>query len=486
MPSLASDLAHYLRSNESVRAELDTTLRVADGELPSALRGVLFRNGPGKQEVYGTRYDHPFDGDGMVTRFAFDGHSVRYRNRFVRTREYVAEERAGRMLFRSFGTNVPGGLRRNLLRLRFKNAANTSVVFHGGKLLALWEGGLPHWLDAETLETRGRYDFAGELRNRGGLIDRLVAPELPFSAHPKTDVDTGELVNFGTLMGVHNQLVSYRVDTGGEMRAPQLTPLDSLSFVHDFVLTANYCVYYLPAIAFRVAATLLGFATPVGSLAGKRGGSATLLLVPRDGRPPMSFPTRVGFVFHFANGYEDAQGRVILDGMRMDSLPSAASIRALMSGEEVRIPPTVPTRFALDLRSGEVIETPLAETLADLPTIDPRRSGRSYRHFWSIAATPGQRTPFYHRVLHFTHAEGDSAAREIIRDFGEDLPGEPLFVPAGPNASEGDGFVLTLVYRADAHRSDLYVLRADDLRTVCRLELPHHIPSGFHGTWVPD
>ena len=266
MQTHATDLAHYQRSNETVRDELDTTLRVAEGALPTALRGVLFRNGPGKQEVFGTRYDHPFDGDGMITRFAFDGSAVRYRNRFVRTREYVAEESAGRMLFRSFGTNLPGGLRRNLFRLRFKNAANTSVSFHGGKLLALWEGGLPHWLDAETLETRGRYDYSGMLCNRGGLIDRLLAPELPFSAHPKTDVDTGELINFGTLMGARNQLVSYRVRTDGSMRPPQLTPLESLSFVHDFVLTQNYCVYFLPAISFRVAATLLGFATPVGSL----------------------------------------------------------------------------------------------------------------------------------------------------------------------------------------------------------------------------
>jgi len=97
------------------------------------------------------------------------------------------------------------------------------------KLLALWERGLPHWLDAETLETRGRYGYTGMLRNRSGVVDRLLAPELLFSAHPKVDVDTGALVNFGTLMGVHNQLVSYGVGTGGDMRTPQLTPLESLS-----------------------------------------------------------------------------------------------------------------------------------------------------------------------------------------------------------------------------------------------------------------
>ena len=135
MAAAASSFDHYLRSNGTVHDERDDTLRVTEGVLPPALRGVLYRNGPGKMEVFGTRYDHPFDGDGMVTRFSFDGRAVHYRNRFVRTSEYAAEQRAGRMLYRSFGTNLPGGLRRNFLRLRFKNAANTSVVLHGGKLL---------------------------------------------------------------------------------------------------------------------------------------------------------------------------------------------------------------------------------------------------------------------------------------------------------------------------------------------------------------
>ena len=479
----SSSLEAYLRSNGTVRDECDTALRIAEGTLPPALRGVLYRNGPGKLEVFGRRYDHPFDGDGMVTRMAFDGDSVRYRNRFVRTEEYAAEERAGRMLYRSFGTNLPGGLRRNLLKLHFKNAANTSVVMHGGKLLALWEGGQPHALDPVTLETLGRHDFAGQLRNQSGLLGRLVAPELPFSAHPKLDVDSGELFNFGTLMGPQNSLVSYRVQRDGIMVAPTFVPLPALSFVHDFVLTERYRVYFLSAVSFGIARAVLGLTTPVGSLSATEDAPATILLVPRDGSPPISLPARSGFLFHFANGFEDAQGRVVLDGMRMDALPLASEVRALLDGHVVHIPPARLTRYVVDPAARTVEEERLSETFADLPTIDPRRSGRSYRHFWSIAAAPDQMGPFYHRLLHFDH-EG----RETVRDFGPDFPGEPLFVPASGDAPEGDGWVLSLVYRASAHRTDLYVLRPGDLGTICRVELPHHLPSGFHGTWcaAPD
>ena len=464
-------------------------LVAAEGALPPDLRGVLYRNGPGRSEVFGTPYQHPFDGDGLVTRFAFDGAGVSYRSRFVRTREYQAEARAGRMLYRSFGTNLPGGLRRNFLRLRFKNAANTSVVMHGGKLLALWEGGLPHWLDADTLDTLGRYDFDGSLRNRTSWLSRLLSPELPFSAHPKLDPDTGELFNFGTLMGSSNRLAAYRVRADGTMAEPSFTALRALSFVHDFVLTRSYRVYFLSAVSFGLAATLFGLSTPVASLSSSEDAPATILVVPRDGTPPIRVPVRGGFLFHFVNGYEDPDGQLILDGMRLDAVPSASLVQAFLRGEDVAVPPTRPTRWVVNLAQRRVVsETELGPWLAELPTVDPRHAGRAYRHFWSTASIASNASnasrptveSSYQRILHFDHA-----GAACSRDFAPDFPGEPLFVPASDAAAEGEGWLLTLVYRALSHRTDLYVLRADDLRTVARLELPQHLPPGFHGTWAP-
>ena len=194
-------LPAYLQACRCVEQEFSQYPLTFEGAVPTDLHGTLFRNGNGRFEHQGITYDHLFDGDGMISAFEFKGGKVHYSNRYVRTDEFEREEAAGRMLYRSFGTNLPGGFSRNFLKMHFKNAANTNVIFHGGKLLALWEGGWPHRLEPATLETLGRYDYGGVLRNDFSFIDRQITPELPFSAHPKVHPGSGELFNFGTAAG---------------------------------------------------------------------------------------------------------------------------------------------------------------------------------------------------------------------------------------------------------------------------------------------
>ena len=62
--------------------------------------------------------------------------------------------------------------------------ANTNIVWHAGRLLALEEAHLPFEVDPATLATRGVQNFGGAL-------------EGPFTAHPKIDPITGELIFFG-------------------------------------------------------------------------------------------------------------------------------------------------------------------------------------------------------------------------------------------------------------------------------------------------
>jgi len=489
-----SSFAHVLRHLfATVKPGVEQArLPAIEGTLPDDLRGVLFRNGPGRMERGGRRYGHPFDGDGLVTRFEFSADGLHYTHRFVRTREFRNEERAGKVLYRGFGSMKPGGFAGNAFRMRFKNAANTAVVAHGGRLLALWEGGWPHELDPHTLQTRERFSYDGALVNDGSWIDRMANPELPFSAHPCIDPDTGDLHNFGLAFGPKNRLLTYRVAATGELVERRTQFLDELSFAHDFALTRHWYVFLLPAVHFRVGRAVLGLRSPVESLEGRDGEPMVALCVPRDGGEPVAIETSPGFVFHFAGGYENERGQIVVDGMRMGAFPDLRDPEHLVSEPSAnsRAALAEPTRFTIDPAERTVCARRLADLAMEVPQVAPAAKGDrnrpdadGYRHrvIWSTAVPEGRQVPFYSSLARLDTASG----RLVARDFGLSLPGEPVPVArAGATSAEDGGYILAPLYVAEEHVSDLLVLDADSLETVCRFRLPGHLPQSFHGQFV--
>ena len=67
-----------------------------------------------------------------------------------------------------------------------------------------------------------------------------------------------------------------------------------------------------------------------------------------------------------------------------------------------------------------------------------------------------------------------------------DLVSEPVFVERRKDAGEGDGWLLSTVYRAADNRTDLAVFNALDITSgpIALVKLDHRVPAGFHGNWV--
>ena len=170
-----------------------TPLPILSGQLPEGLRGTLYRNGPGRLERGGIPVGHWFDGDGAILAVNFTDNGVTAVYRYVQTAGYQEEAAAGKLLYGNYGMTAPGPVWNQWLK-PVKNAANTSVLPLPNKLLALWEGGNPHSLDLQTLETRGLDDLDG------------LSQGLAYSAHPKVDDQTGEIFNFGISPGMNATL----------------------------------------------------------------------------------------------------------------------------------------------------------------------------------------------------------------------------------------------------------------------------------------
>lgn len=437
-----------------------------DGSVPAGLRGTLYRNGSGRNDLGGEWFPHWFDGDGMISAIRFADDGVHYRNRYVRTENYLDETRAGRIVHRGFGKMRPYGVPGNAFR-QPANVSNTSVVMENGRLLSLWEGGPPMSLDPGTLETRGIADYGGALK--------------AFSAHPRIDPVTGELFNFGIDYGARTTLTPYSIDRGIVTRLPAVSlPYPVMN--HDFVLTAHHLVFCLGPILVSPLKFLLGFASFDGALRWDGGRPTIILLVPRDGRgDPRLIETDPFFQFHFANGFEE-DGAIVVDVARYsDYRTIGQALRDYWRSEWPAAGMATLARLRVDLASGGVeSKTFDTGTANEFPRINPAWTGRRQRYAY-IASNPADSVRGLQRQLARIDFDSGAVTRH---DFGPDgYPGEPMFIPTRAGAAEDEGVVVTLVFDAATQHTSVVGLDARDLaaRPLFVGRLQHHVPFSLHG-----
>ncbi|HAC64124.1 MAG TPA: hypothetical protein DCF68_11445, partial [Cyanothece sp. UBA12306] len=224
------------------------TLSILSGKIPEELRGTLYRNGPARLQRGNQKVGHWFDGDGAILAVDFTNMGATATYSYVKTEGYKKEAKANHFLYPNYGMTVPGGFWKTWGK-DVKNAANTSVLVLPDQLLALWEGGFPHALDLETLETLG-LDNLGKLQ-----------PGESFSAHPKVDPKTGHIYNFGVTAGVQTNLKLYQSDATGKIIKKSSFSLKGLPLIHDFVLAGKYLVFFVSPVRVKLLPTALGLAS---------------------------------------------------------------------------------------------------------------------------------------------------------------------------------------------------------------------------------
>jgi all-trans-8'-apo-beta-carotenal 15,15'-oxygenase len=484
--------AEWQRGYRSLLEEYDYWIDSVEGEIPIGLEGTLFRNGPGLLEVNGQRVQHPFDGDGMICAIAFQNGRAHFRNRFVRTEGYVAEQAAGQILYRGvFGTQKPGGWLANAFDTKIKNIANTQVIYWGGKLLALWEAAQPHRLDPQTLATLGLEDFAGALPAGSA-----------FAAHPWIDpachLDQGEpcLVNFSITAGLSFTLTIYELNGAGQIVRQHNHPLPGFAFIHDFAVTQNYCVFFQNPVGFNPLPFLAGLKSAGECIKFRPDQMTRMIVVPRSPtRPqPIILEAPSGFVFHHANAYEQGD-EIIVESICYASLPAVAPGADYLDTNFAALSPGQLWRFRLNLVTKAVQKELIESRCCEFPTLHPAQVGQPYRYIYAGAAHEPIGNAPLQAILKFDRQTNQS---QLWSAAPHGYVSEPVFVPrCAANAAgvyteltgdEDDGWVLTLVYNGQTERTDVVILDAKtiDQGPIARLHLKHHVPYGLHGTFTPQ
>jgi all-trans-8'-apo-beta-carotenal 15,15'-oxygenase len=462
---------------------LDLTVEASRirGAVPHPLRGGrVLSNGPGWTHI-GGKLAHPFDGHGYLRAFEFqnDG-SVRLRAQFVQTEVYREEAAAQQLTRRGLGTNIGSHFWRNMgFGGAARNVANTTIQRWGGQLLAGWEGGPPHRIDPDSLETRGEETFHGVLHGQATL------------AHMKHDAVKNLLVTCSVKMGRFTSLTFREFDAAGALVTTREAPLPSTTLVHDFVVTPNWYVLASNPLSMKwgqLALTGLGASTLLQAIEANAAAPGELYLIPRRGAEPMRTVTLPGraMVVHYGNGFEQ-NGAVHVDACVFHDFKFGHEFgyqgpdAALDPGLSDRRAPQRLYRISVDAHSSIGTWKQLVPHAVDFPRVHPAHEGlRTPALFGATRADTALSDPF------------DSVIRVDLDDVerpphvwtaGPDVfLGEPIFVPSPENGAEGH----VVVVASDGARgsSTLSIFDAMNLPSGPIAEVPLPLlPYGFHGAW---
>ncbi|MEH3105959.1 MAG: carotenoid oxygenase family protein [Sphingomonas fennica] len=454
-------------------------LPVLEGAIPADLDGAFYRVAPDPHFPPLAQDDIWFNGDGMVTMFRLkDGHAG-LRQKWARTPKFLKEEAAGHALFGAYRnplTDDPA------VKGEVRGTANTNVIVHAGKLLALKEDSPPVAMDPWTLETTDpEYRFGGKLKSE------------TFTAHPKVDPKTGELLAFSYAATglLTRDIVFYTISPGGEITKEIWFEIPYYCMMHDWGITEDYVVFHVvPSVSDweRLENRLPHFGfdkkRPVHlGVLPRRGGAADIRW--------FSMPNL--FASHVMNAH-NVGSKVFFDtptakGNMFPFFPDVDGDPFEPHNAASRL-----TRWTVDMldNSDEIHMERLTDLVGEFPRIDDRVAGQDYTHGWLLVQDmekpveiPGGRSAAGMLMNTIGHLNVKTGETETWWCGPVSSLQEPAFIPRPGSTQEGDGYLVMIENRLAELGSRLLLLDAQRVSEgpIAVIGLPFRIRPGLHGNW---
>ena len=298
-------------------------------------------------------------------------------------------------------------------------------------------------------------------------------------------MDGGEpcLVNFSIKVGLSSTITIYEFNPQGKLLRRHAHSIPGFSFIHDFAITPNYCIFFQNPVSFNPLPFALGLRGAGECVKYQPDRPTKIVLIPRTHpyKGVKILETNSGFVFHHANAFESGE-EIYIDSICYDSLPEVEANTSYKDVDFEALSPGQLWRFTLNLKEEKVEKRLIDTRCCEFPSIHPDRVGKNYRYVFFSAAH---------------NATGNAPQQAIVKldwkteesDLWSFAPkgyvSEPIFVPKPDASNEDEGWVLTMVYDASLHRSILAILDGQYLSggPIAQLHLSHHIPYGLHGSW---
>jgi carotenoid cleavage dioxygenase len=146
-------------------------------------------------------------------------------------------------------------------------------------------------------------------------------------------------------------------------------------------------------------------------------------------------------------------------------------------------------RWRFNLRTGEVREGDIDDLNTEFNKTNPLFHGVKSKYAYH------QRIPLLHEGGHTLRFTGlvkynNETGQSSQWNYGAGVFGsEAVYAPrpgADRDSDEDDGYVTTIATDTHTWKSECLVFDAKDITPgpVCRVQLPHRVPSGFHAAWA--
>jgi carotenoid cleavage dioxygenase-like enzyme len=474
---------HFIGSNTPRRLELSVRDLEVEGTIPPEIEGAFFRAVPDNAHAPMFEDDIALSADGMIARFNFEAGAVDFDIKYVETERYLAEKRARRALFgryRNPFTDDPSvqGLDRTV--------ANTTPLWHAGRLFMTKEDGRAYEVNPHTLETVGRWDYYGALKSE------------TFTAHPRVDPVTGELFFFGyEAGGLCSREIAYGVaDAEGNLVSEQWFEQPYCATIHDFVITQKYAIWPI----FPTTADLERLKAGGEHWAHQQELESWLAIMPRYGSVKemkwIKGPPGVS-VFHEVNAYDD--GDLVHIDMCLTETCAFSFMRE--AGGIFRDQQSINgalTRWTIDMSKTDpqIQERPLGPP-GDLPRLADADQGRPYNRAWYLSMNPQGGPPMpggpvganFNALVRIEPGNGRLTMMGLP-------PGaaisEPAHVPSSDPAH--GGWLLSVVdvpngppgVPSPDYSSELWIVEADEVEKgpIAKVRTGLALRSQVHGSWV--
>ncbi|HEX5514556.1 MAG TPA: carotenoid oxygenase family protein, partial [Gammaproteobacteria bacterium] len=346
---------------------------------------------------------------------------------------------------------------------------NVNVSRIGDSMVALTETPAPVRFDPATLETLGVY------RYRDNMVGQIT------TAHPQFDAQRrcqyNYLLEFGRISKYH----LYGLDADDQQRRRIATiPVQQPAYMHSFGMSSRYLILTEFPLVVNPLKLLLRHQPFIRNYRWQPELGTVFHIVDKEtGEVVKTAHSEPFFAFHHVNAFECGDEVVVdivaypdasvVDQLYLDRLQSGLPVTA--TGQLRRF------RIGLGASGGVTVET-LAAVPLELPRFNYHsRAMRPYRYVYG-AGSRGEGS-FIDCLVKLDIEDGTAAAWHENGCY----PGEPVFVAAPAAAAEDQGLVLSVVLDAAAGNSFLLLLDASSFTEIARVQLPHHIPFGFHGNF---